>query len=281
MLKPAMEKLLREPREHLSPGAAGVSGAITGSQLGAVLAFLSSKVLGQYDPFCRAGRRLHGARRRPAAAGGAEHHLRGARTERGACGLPALGLPARTDPPGAVRRRTVAAPPHAAARSTTSAGCLLGNVDSLMERASAAAKSLKDRAAARRRARPRRHPGPAPGPGGKGGPVPPDGRDEPARRPRQRGHGRRGRQHRPLGEDHPAALQRPRQGPRRRSRNSSAACSAWTPRCASTATAPSSSAKWWTPPAWRASTGSGSPPEHLPTEPEIHDAKLWLDRMGL
>jgi len=40
MLKPAMEKMLESRRGALSPGAAAVSGAITGSQLGAVLAFL-------------------------------------------------------------------------------------------------------------------------------------------------------------------------------------------------------------------------------------------------
>src|SRR6476661_5073823 len=51
MLKPAMQKMLDSRRGNLSPAAAQVSGAITGSQLGAVLAFLSSKVLGQYDPF--------------------------------------------------------------------------------------------------------------------------------------------------------------------------------------------------------------------------------------
>src|SRR6476620_3581942 len=51
MLKPAMQKMLDTRRGNLSPAAAQVSGAITGSQLGAVLAFLSSKVLGQYDPF--------------------------------------------------------------------------------------------------------------------------------------------------------------------------------------------------------------------------------------
>ena len=51
MLKPAMEKMLESRRGAMSPGALAVSGAITGSQLGAVLAFLSSKVLGQYDPF--------------------------------------------------------------------------------------------------------------------------------------------------------------------------------------------------------------------------------------
>ena len=41
MLRPAMEKML-ESRAPLAPGAASVSGAITGTQLGAILAFLSS-----------------------------------------------------------------------------------------------------------------------------------------------------------------------------------------------------------------------------------------------
>ncbi|NYE96052.1 coenzyme F420 biosynthesis associated uncharacterized protein [Psychromicrobium silvestre] len=35
----------------LKPVARSISGTVTGAQLGAVLAFLSSKVLGQYDPF--------------------------------------------------------------------------------------------------------------------------------------------------------------------------------------------------------------------------------------
>ncbi len=51
MLKPAIERMVENRKGTISPGAASVSGAITGSQLGAVLAFLSSKVLGQYDPF--------------------------------------------------------------------------------------------------------------------------------------------------------------------------------------------------------------------------------------
>ena len=51
MLQPAIEKMLEGRRGTISPGSASVGGAITGSQLGAILAFLSSKVLGQYDPF--------------------------------------------------------------------------------------------------------------------------------------------------------------------------------------------------------------------------------------
>src|SRR6476620_4861778 len=51
MLKPAIEKMLESRRGTISPGAASVSGAMAVRQLGAILAFLSSTVLGQYDPF--------------------------------------------------------------------------------------------------------------------------------------------------------------------------------------------------------------------------------------
>ena len=94
-------------------------------------------------------------------------------------------------------------------------GHLLGNVDSLMERPSAAARSLKDRTAS----------GNTPGRG-----AILDLLQNPEEKaslshltavmsllegPRQRGDGCRGRQHRSFREDHPAALQRPWQGPRR------------------------------------------------------------------
>ncbi len=38
-------------RSSISPAGRRISGTVTGAELGAVLAFLSSKVLGQYDPF--------------------------------------------------------------------------------------------------------------------------------------------------------------------------------------------------------------------------------------
>ena len=114
MLKPAMEKMLESRRGTISPAAASVSGAITGSQLGAVLAFLSSKVLGQYDPFAALAEGSNAPSGGRLAARGPQHHLRGARAQRHPRGFPALGLPARTDPPRAVRRGALAPPPHAA-----------------------------------------------------------------------------------------------------------------------------------------------------------------------
>ncbi|WP_028281452.1 zinc-dependent metalloprotease [Arthrobacter sp. H5] len=51
LMAPALEELLRTKGEHLKNGGAAVSGNVTGAQMGAILAFLSSKVLGQYDPF--------------------------------------------------------------------------------------------------------------------------------------------------------------------------------------------------------------------------------------
>ena len=153
MLKPAMEKLL-EGRGSLSPGAAGVSAAITGSQLGAILAFLSSKVLGQYDPFSAL------AENSTAPASG--------RLLLVAPNIISVERELNVEPADfrlwvclheQTHRVQFAAAPwlrhHMLQEIENLSGLLLGNVDSLMERASAAAKSLKDRAA----------PGAAPGRG--------------------------------------------------------------------------------------------------------------------
>ena len=51
LMNPALENLARTHPEQLKGANAALSGTLTGAQLGAVLAFLSSKVLGQYDPF--------------------------------------------------------------------------------------------------------------------------------------------------------------------------------------------------------------------------------------
>src|SRR6478752_8610073 len=153
MLEPAMGKLL-EGRGSLSPGAAGVSAAITGSQLGAILAFLSSKVLGQYDPFSAL------AENSTAPASG--------RMLLVAPNIISVERELKVDPADfrlwvclheQTHRVQFAAAPwlrhHMLQEIENLSGLLLGNVDSLMERASAAAKSLKDRAA----------PGAAPGRG--------------------------------------------------------------------------------------------------------------------
>ncbi|CAI3790917.1 hypothetical protein NKCBBBOE_00159 [Pseudarthrobacter sp. MM222] len=147
MLQPAMEKLLEGRRGSLNPGAAAVSGAITGSQLGAILAFLSSKVLGQYDPFS--------ALAENSAAPPAGRLLLVApniiSVERELNVSPEdfrlwVCLHEQTH-----RVQFAAAPwlrHHMLDEIEDLSGQLLGNVDSLMERASAAAKSLKDRSAA-------------------------------------------------------------------------------------------------------------------------------------
>jgi coenzyme F420 biosynthesis associated uncharacterized protein len=146
MLKPAMEKMLESRHGALSPGAAAVSGAITGSQLGAVLAFLSSKVLGQYDPFS--------ALAEDSTAPAAGRLLLVApniiQVERELNVAPEdfrlwVCLHEQTH-----RVQFAAAPwlrHHLLNEIDNLSEHLLGNVDSLLERATAAARSLKDRTA--------------------------------------------------------------------------------------------------------------------------------------
>jgi coenzyme F420 biosynthesis associated uncharacterized protein len=144
MLKPAMEKMLEGRRGTVSPGAASVSGAITGSQLGAILAFLSSKVLGQYDPFSALAEDSNA----PAAG----------RLLLVAPNIISVEREINVEPEDfrlwvclheQTHRVQFAAAPwlrhHMLDEIENLSGHLLGNVDSLMERASAAAKSLKDR----------------------------------------------------------------------------------------------------------------------------------------
>jgi coenzyme F420 biosynthesis associated uncharacterized protein len=146
MLKPAIEKLLESRRATLTPGAAAVSGAITGSQLGAILAFLSSKVLGQYDPFSALAEDSN------APAGG--------RLLLVAPNIIAVERELNVTPEDfrlwvclheQTHRVQFAAAPwlrhHMLTQIDDLSGHLLGNVDSLMERATAAARSLKDRSA--------------------------------------------------------------------------------------------------------------------------------------
>ncbi|WP_427117593.1 zinc-dependent metalloprotease [Pseudarthrobacter scleromae] len=147
MLKPAMEKMLENRQGTLSPGAASVSGAITGSQLGAVLAFLSSKVLGQYDPFAALA---EGSTAPPAG-----------RLLLVAPNIVAVERELNVTPEDfrlwvclheQTHRVQFAAAPwlrhHMLEQIDQLSVHLLGNVDSLMERATAAARSLKDRTAA-------------------------------------------------------------------------------------------------------------------------------------
>jgi coenzyme F420 biosynthesis associated uncharacterized protein len=145
MLKPAMEKMLENRRGTLTPAAASVSGAITGSQLGAVLAFLSSKVLGQYDPF--------------AALAEGSTAPSGGRLLLVAPNIVAVERELNVAPEDfrlwvclheQTHRVQFAAAPwlrhHMLEQIDELSAHLLGNVDTLMERATAAARSLKDRA---------------------------------------------------------------------------------------------------------------------------------------
>lgn len=51
LLEPALDQLAASRPDALKSASLVLGGTLTGAQLGAILAFLSSKVLGQYDPF--------------------------------------------------------------------------------------------------------------------------------------------------------------------------------------------------------------------------------------
>jgi coenzyme F420 biosynthesis associated uncharacterized protein len=51
LMEPALDQLATSRPEVLKSASLVLGGTVTGAQLGAILAFLSSKVLGQYDPF--------------------------------------------------------------------------------------------------------------------------------------------------------------------------------------------------------------------------------------
>lgn len=147
MLQPVLAKMLASRNSlSLTPAAAAASGAITGSQLGAILAFLSSKVLGQYDPF--------------AALAPEAHVPSGGRLLLVAPNIISVERELNVHPDDfrlwvclheQTHRVQFAAAPwlrdHMLGEIEKLSGHLLGNMDSLVERAAAVAKSLKDRAA--------------------------------------------------------------------------------------------------------------------------------------
>lgn len=51
LMAPAIDHLMHTKTEQLKAANAALGSSVTGAQMGAILAFLSSKVLGQYDPF--------------------------------------------------------------------------------------------------------------------------------------------------------------------------------------------------------------------------------------
>ncbi|MFP3581025.1 zinc-dependent metalloprotease [Arthrobacter sp. SIMBA_036] len=145
MLQPVLEKM-RTSRSGvaMTPAAASASGAITGTQLGAVLAFLSSKVLGQYDPFAA----LAPESKVPA----------GGRLLLVAPNIISVERELNVDPDDfrlwvclheQTHRVQFAAAPwlrhHMLEQIEQLSGNLLGNMDSLVERAGAVARSLRER----------------------------------------------------------------------------------------------------------------------------------------
>lgn len=116
LLRPLLGKM--QDRRAGGPGGAvlgAVGGKVTGVEVGMLLSFLASRVLGQYETFAPATReppRL-GRRRRPAAARRPEHRARRARTGRRPARLPALGRAPRGDPPHPVHRGALAPRPSA------------------------------------------------------------------------------------------------------------------------------------------------------------------------
>ncbi|MCC3289474.1 zinc-dependent metalloprotease [Arthrobacter sp. zg-Y1110] len=55
LMGPALQHLAETRPEQLAAANTALGGTMTGAQLGTILAFLSSKVLGQYDPFAALG----------------------------------------------------------------------------------------------------------------------------------------------------------------------------------------------------------------------------------
>ena len=111
VIDPLVDKL-RATRADPGPLATAIGSRVTGLEAGGLFAFLSNKVLGQFDPFFTGhlrGGRFERDVRRAAAPGGTEHRAGRARAQGGPRRLQALGVPARGDPPGPVHRRTVAA----------------------------------------------------------------------------------------------------------------------------------------------------------------------------
>ena len=108
LMDPVMDKLVEADKMPSGLGRT-VGSKVGGAEVGALMSFMSSKVLGQFDPFWN-GPNGEGGRLLLVAPNivQAERQL-GRRSTR----LPTLGVPPRGDPSGAVHRRRVDARPHA------------------------------------------------------------------------------------------------------------------------------------------------------------------------
>ena len=154
LLAPIVDKLTeKKPPTGVT---AAIGSQITGAEVGGVLGFLGTKVLGQFDPFHEPDR--------PAAARRAQHRPRRARARRRPDRLPALGLPARGDPPGAVHRGALDARPpvrpdrevrrhHGAELRPARGRARAGSLEALQERAVAASGAAASSTSSARRSR--------------------------------------------------------------------------------------------------------------------------------
>lgn len=144
MMSPVLASLVEKKASELTPTAARVGGAITGAQLGLILAYLASRVLGQYEPFAALApaSTLPSAGRLLLVAPNIVHVERELRVEPEDFRM-WVCLHEQTH-----RVQFAAAPwlrGHMIAQISKLSESLVSNVDSLMERATAAAKSLRDR----------------------------------------------------------------------------------------------------------------------------------------
>ncbi|WP_138417218.1 zinc-dependent metalloprotease [Sinomonas gamaensis] len=144
MLGPVLTQLIEKRASEITPSAARVGGALTGAQLGAVLAFLSSKVLGQYEPY--------------AALASDSTIPEGGRLLLVAPNIVQIERELNVEPDDfrlwvclheQTHRVQFAAAPwlraHILEQVSQLSESLIGNMESLMERAAAAAKSLRER----------------------------------------------------------------------------------------------------------------------------------------
>ena len=204
----------------------------------------------------------------PAAARRAQHRPRRARARGRPHRLPALGLPARGDPPGAVHRRPVDARPPRSARWTRSSDTVEPTRLARRRRSSGSPRRVR----------------------GDGGSL-----LDVLGTPEQKevidritgvmslleGHADVvmdgvGPEVIPSVADIRAQVQPAPQGRRLPRPACCAGCSASTPRWRSTATAPRSSAASSTRSAWTASTPSGPSPRTCPSKAEIADPAAWV-----
>ena len=178
IMGPLLDKLTEKKGAARAGLTQAIGSRVTGVEVGTMLGFLGLQGARPVRPVPRPARRAGAA-----AARRAQHRPRRARARRRPARLPALGVPARGDPPGAVHRRAVddRAPPVADGRDP-----LLG-----ADRPGRARRRPGPQARRRARRPLRREPArPVRQPRAEGRDRPGDRRDEPARGPRRRRHGR-------------------------------------------------------------------------------------------